>query len=150
MSGYPLTFYFDHKYFMDKTFGLNLDEVADIGNVADSPQMYSDSLQGFLNTVQSTIDEIEENVFVKIDNEMKCSEVDLFYISAKNISELSNYKDIDGFYKIDILFVDGRTIQFEYILESTMKKDYKLLLKYFRNENGESQDEDTGDSDSDF
>lgn len=150
MSGYPLTFYFDHKYFMDETFGLNLDEVADIGNVADSPQMYSDSLQGFLNTVQSTIDEIEENVFVKIDNEMKCSEVDLFYISAKNISELSNYKDIDGFYKIDILFVDGRTIQFEYILESTMKKDYKLLLKYFRNENGESQDEDTGDSDSDF
>lgn len=150
MSGYPLTFYFDHKYFMDETFGLNLDEVADIGNVADSPQMYSDSLQGFLNTVQSTIEGIEENVFVKIDNEMKCSEVDLFYISAKNISELSNYKDIDGFYKIDILFVDGRTIQFEYILESTMKKDYKLLLKYFRNENGESQDEDTGDSDSDF
>ena len=135
---------------MDETFGLNLDEVADIGNVADSPQMYSNSLQGFLNTVQSTIEEIEENVFVKIDNEMKCSEVDLFYISAKNISELSNYKDIDGFYKIDILFVDGRTIQFEYILESTMKKDYKLLLKYFRNENGESQDEDTGDSDSDF
>jgi len=150
VSGYPLTFYFDHKYFMDETFGLNLDEVADIGNVADSPQMYSDSLQGFLNTVQSTIEGIEENVFVKIDNEMKCSEVDLFYISAKNISELSNYKDIDGFYKIDILFVDGRTIQFEYILESTMKKDYKLLLKYFRNENGESQDEDTGDSDSDF
>lgn len=133
---------------MDDIFDFYIDEVSKNGDIADSPQMYSNSLQNLLETLTSTEEEVEENVFVKIDNEMKCSEVDLFYISAGNISEISNYKDLDGFYKIDVVFVDGRTIQFEYILESTMKKDYKVLLKYFKNENGESQQDD-GDSDSD-
>ena len=133
---------------MDDIFDFYIDEVSKNGDIADSPQMYSNSLQNLLETLTSTEEEVEENVFVKIDNEMKCSEVDLFYISAENISEISNYKDLDGFYKIDVVFVDGRTIQFEYILESTMKKDYKVLLKYFKNENGESQQDD-GDSDSD-
>jgi hypothetical protein len=133
---------------MDDIFDFYIDEVSKNGDIADSPQMYSNSLQNLLETLTSTEEEVEENVFVKIDNEMKCSEVDLFYISVENISEISNYKDLDGFYKIDVVFVDGRTIQFEYILESTMKKDYKVLLKYFKNENGESQQDD-GDSDSD-
>lgn len=133
---------------MDDIFDFYIDGVSKNGDIVDSPQMYSNSLQNLLETLTSTEEEVEENVFVKIDNEMKCSEVDLFYISAGNISEISNYKDLDGFYKIDVVFVDGRTIQFEYILESKMKKDYKVLLKYFKNENGESQQDD-GDSDSD-
>ena len=136
---------------MDDIFDLYIDEVSKSGDIVDSSQKYSNSLQNLLETLTSTEEEVEENVFVKIDNEMKCSEVDLFYISAGNISEISNYKDLDGFYKIDVVFVDGRTIQFEYVLESTMKKDYKVLLKYFKNENGESQqDEGDSDSDSDF
>lgn len=91
------------------------------------------------------------NVFVKLENQMSCLEEDLFYLCVKNISNIDNYKDIDGFYKMDVTFSNGEVIQFEYLSEDGMKKDYKKLLKYFNENNGGQEDGDDSDYyDSDF
>lgn len=142
------------KIFADTT---KTGDIAGIGNNSYVPQeqeRYTTFIPSYLydetSTPTSTSTNEDDGGFVKIDNEMKCSEVDLFYINVKNISELCKYCDIDGFYKIDISFVDGSDVQFEYISEDTMEKDYKTILKYFENKSGGIIiPVDDGDSDSD-
>lgn len=119
-----------------------------LDNVEKTPY-YTSGLSGLLT--DKTTEVVETNVFVKLENQMSCSKEDLFYLCVKNISNIDKYKDIDGFYKIDVTFSDGEVIQFEYLSEDEMKKDYKKLLKYFNNENNSGQEIDDSDYyDSDY
>ena len=80
-----------------------------------------------------------ENVFLTIDNSHNsCTDEDLYYINIANISNINCYKDIDTFYKMDVTFSDGRTIEFEYIDENKMNIDYTKLLRWFKGEVFES------------
>ena len=105
-------------------------------------------IRSLYNTTTNTQQQDEGKVFVRIDNsQSSCSEEDLFYISSNNISELYKFEDIDGFYKISVVFVDGRELQFEYYSEEKRNTDYRKLLKYFKNETETDEDSDS-DSDS--
>lgn len=115
-----------------------------LGNIEKTPY-YTSGLSNLLID-KTTTEVVETNVFIKLENQMSCSKEDLFYLCVKNISNIDKYKDIDGFYKMDVTFSDGEVIQFEYLSEDKMKKDYKKLLKYF-NENNNSQETDDDDSD---
>ncbi len=113
---------------------------------------YFDNIDNSSNNSSNLLDDVgETTVFVKLENQMSYSEEDSFYLCVNNVSNIDKYKDIDGFYKIDVTFSDGEVIQFEYLSEDEMKKDYKKLLKYFNNENNGGQEIDDSDYyDSDF
>ncbi len=120
-----------------------------LGNVDKSPY-YISGVSDLLTdetATETTTEVVETNVFVKLENQMSCSEEDLFYLCVENISNIDKYKDMDGFYKMDVTFVDGEVIQFEYLSEDEMKNNYKKLLKYFKNENNGGQETDDDDSD---
>lgn len=94
---------------------------------------------------------LKEKKFVVIDNrQASCSESDLFYINTMNISELNNFLDVDGLYKINIVFTDGSALQITYYEYTSMYNDFMLLLRYFENNFSEDIDiNDGSDSDSD-
>lgn len=89
--------------------------------------------------------------FVLINNKQNsCSECDLFYINTMNISELNKFQDIDGLYKINIVFTDENILEIVYYEYTKMVTDYNLILKYFENNFYEKIDfEEDEDSDSD-
>lgn len=98
-------------------------------------------------------EERDERYFVVIDNKQtSCTEQDLFYINTYEISKLENFLDIDGFYKIDIEFTDGRELVLEYLEPVKMQADYDKLFYWFkkRNSEGEYDDTDIEDSDSEY
>lgn len=92
--------------------------------------------------------------FVVIDNkEASRTEQDLFYINTYEIRRLENFLDIDGFYKIDIEFTDGRELVIEYYEPVKMQADYNKLLYWFKKSNPEDEydyKDDTEDSDYDL
>ena len=86
--------------------------------------------------------------FVEINN-MKAShtEQDLFYINTNEIGRLENFLDIDGFYKINIEFTDGRELVFEYYEPMKMQTDYNKLLYWFKERNLDDENDYKEDSD---
>ena len=109
---------------------------------------YFDNIDNSSNNSSNKLDDVvETTVFVKLENQMSCSEEDSFYLCVNNVSNIDKYKDIDGFYKIDVTFIDGKVIQFEYFSEDELEKNYKKLLKYFKNENNSGQEIEDADSD---
>lgn len=97
--------------------------------------------------------ETDTRNFVVIDNrEASRTEQDLFYINTYEIGRLENFLDIDGFYKIDIEFTDGRELVLEYYEPVKMQADYEKLLYWFKKRNPDDEydyEDDTEDSDSD-
>lgn len=88
-----------------------------------------------------------ENVFITIDNShSSCTDEDLYYINISNISNINCYKDIDTFYKMDVTFSDGRTIEFEYIDKNKMNIDYTKLLRWFKGDAFDSSYSENSDS----
>lgn len=70
----------------------------------------------------------ETVVFVKIDNTRYSGlESDVFHINTNNILKLNGFLDIDGFYKMDLTFTDGKPLQFKYNTGEQMEATMNML-----------------------
>lgn len=66
--------------------------------------------------------------FINVENTITGFENDSFTINSLNISGIDNMEDIDGLFKINVVFTDNSLLTLEYYDSDKMNTDYETLL----------------------